>query len=84
MPFSIKRLRTMDPTTIEREALHLPVSDRAKLAHKLLLSLEDMSEPEIEQAWLDEAERRAAEIDQGLVQLIPAEEVSRKARALLR
>ncbi|MDO9269795.1 MAG: addiction module protein [Methylobacter sp.] len=74
----------MDPTTIEHEALHLPVSDRAKLAHKLLLSLEDMSEPEIEQAWLDEAERRAAEIDQGLVQLIPAEEVSRKARALLR
>ncbi|MDD4906742.1 MAG: addiction module protein [Methylobacter tundripaludum] len=74
----------MDPTTIEREALHLPVSDRAKLAHKLLLSLEDMSEPEIEHAWLDEAERRAAEIDQGLVQLIPAEEVSRKARALLR
>jgi len=74
----------MYPTTIEREALHLPVSDRAKLAHKLLLSLEDMSEPEIEQAWLDEAVRRAAEIDQGLVQLIPAEEVSRKARALLR
>ena len=74
----------MDPTTIEREALLLPVSDRAKLAHKLLLSLEDMPEPEIEEAWLDEAERRAAEIDQGIVQLIPAEEVSRKARALLR
>lgn len=74
----------MNPTTIERKALHLPASDRAKLAHKLLLSLEDMSEPEIEEAWLDEAERMAAEIDQGLVQLIPAEEVSRKARALLR
>lgn len=74
----------MDPTAIEREALHLPVLDRAKLAHKLLLSLEEMPAPEIEQAWLDEAERRAAEIDQGLVQLIPAEEVSRKARALLR
>lgn len=84
MSFSIERLRTMNPTTIEREALHLPALDRAKLAHKLLLSLEDMSEPEIEEAWLDEAERRAAEIDQGLVQLIPAEEVSRKARALLR
>jgi putative addiction module component (TIGR02574 family) len=74
----------MNPTTIEQQALHLPVADRAKLAHKLLLSLEDMSEPEIEQAWFDEAERRAAEIDQGLVQLIPSEEVSRKAHALLR
>jgi len=74
----------MNPATIEQEALHLPALERAKLAHKLLLSLDDMSEPEIEEAWLDEAERRAAEIDQGLVQLIPAEEVSRKARALLK
>lgn len=74
----------MNPATIEREALHLPATDRAKFAHKLLVSLDDMSEPEIEQAWLDEAERRVAEIDQGLVQLIPAEEVSRKARALLK
>jgi putative addiction module component (TIGR02574 family) len=74
----------MDTATIEREALHLTVSERAKLAHKLLLSLEDMSESEIEAAWFDEAERRAREIDQGLVRLIPAEEVSRKARDLLR
>jgi putative addiction module component (TIGR02574 family) len=74
----------MNATTIEHEALHLPALDRAKLAHKLLLSLDDMSEPEVEEAWLDEAERRAAEIDQGLVQLISAEEVSRKTRALLK
>lgn len=63
---------------------HRLTADRAKLADKLLLSLENMSDPEIEAAWFDEAERRAAEIDQGLVQLILAEEVSRKARALLR
>lgn len=74
----------MDTTTIEQEALHLPVSERAKLAHKLLLSLENMSDSEIEEAWLDEAERRTSEIDQGKIQLIPAEEVSKKARALLR
>jgi putative addiction module component (TIGR02574 family) len=74
----------MDTTTIEREALHLPLSERAKLAHKLLLSLEELSEPEMTEVWLDEAERRAMEIYQGLVQLIPAEEVSRKARALLK
>jgi putative addiction module component (TIGR02574 family) len=74
----------MDIATIEHEALHLPLSERAKLAHKLLLSLEELSEPEMTEVWLDEAERRAMEIDQGLVQLIPAEEVSRKARALLK
>ena len=44
----------MDTATIEREALHLPVLERAKLAHKLLLSQEDMSDSEIEDAWLDE------------------------------
>jgi putative addiction module component (TIGR02574 family) len=74
----------MDTARIEHEALHLPLSERAKLAHKLLLSLDDMSESEIEAAWFDEADRRAKEIDQGLVRLIPAEEVSRKARDLLR
>jgi hypothetical protein len=70
----------MDTATIESEALHLPLSDRARLAHKL----EELSESEVEDAWFDEAERRAREIDEGLVQLIPAEEVSRKARELLR
>ncbi len=74
----------MDSKTIEREALHLPTSERAKLAQKLLLSLDDLSESELEQLWLDEAERRAREIDDGLVQLVPAEEVSRKARTLLK
>ena len=74
----------MDTITIENEALHLPLSDRAKLAHKLLLSLEDFSESEVEEAWLDEAERRAHELDEGLVQLISSEEVSRKARLLLK
>jgi len=74
----------MDAATIEREALHLPLPERAKLAQKLLLSLENLTESELETAWLDEAERRAQEIDEGLVQLIPAEEISRKARALLK
>jgi putative addiction module component (TIGR02574 family) len=74
----------MNTTAIEQEALHLSVTDRARLAHKLLLSLETMSESELEQIWFDEAERRASEIDQGLTKLISAEEVSRKAHALLK
>jgi hypothetical protein len=62
----------MDTATIEREALHLPVSERAKLAHKLLLTLDDMSsESEIGAAWLDVAERRAREIDQDLFDSSP-------------
>ncbi|MGQ0698865.1 MAG: addiction module protein [Panacagrimonas sp.] len=74
----------MDSETIEQEALQLPMPARAALAHKLLESLDELSETEAEQLWLDEAERRAAEIDNGTVQLVPSDEVSRKARALLR
>lgn len=74
----------MDSLIIEREALHLPIADRAKLAHSLLLSLENLSDDELQEAWLDEAQRRADEIDLGLVELISAEEVSAKARLLLK
>jgi putative addiction module component (TIGR02574 family) len=74
----------MDTATIEREALHLPALERARLAHSLLLSLENLSDDELSEAWLDEAERRAAEIDNGAVNLVSAEEVSAKARTLLR
>ncbi len=74
----------MDPQTVEQEALLLPQEARAKLAQKLLLSLDTLSEEESKQAWLVEADRRAREIDNGNVQPISAEEVRRKARSLLR
>ena len=38
----------MDVQTIENEALRLPPEDRAKLAQKLLLSLDTLSEAELE------------------------------------
>ena len=74
----------MDSQTIESEALGLPPEDRAKLAQKLLLSLDTLSEEEVEQAWLVQADRRARELDRGDVQPISADEVRRKARSLLR
>jgi hypothetical protein len=39
---------------------------------------------ELREAWLIEANRRADEFDWGEVQPVPADEVRRKARALLR
>ncbi|HZP67984.1 MAG TPA: addiction module protein [Rudaea sp.] len=74
----------MDLQTLEREALNLPVADRAKLAHELLESLDSLSPQELDELWLDESERRLKEFDSSAVQSIPAEEVFRKARALLR
>lgn len=74
----------MNTDTIEDTALHLPLQQRAELAHKLLLSLEEQSEEEIAEAWNTEALRRSAEIDSELTNTISAEEVSAAARALLR
>ncbi|MFO1432127.1 MAG: addiction module protein [Candidatus Competibacteraceae bacterium] len=73
----------MDIETIRREALSLPVQERAQLAEQLLSSLDSLSEAEIEQLWFQEAARRAAELDQGLMQRIPADVVRREAQALL-
>lgn len=69
---------------IESEALSLPVEDRASLAHRLLLSLEEISEPEFDRLWGEESARRAAEADAGLSRIISGEEVAKKARALLK
>ena len=75
---------SMNIEMILREALSLPVQERAQLAEQLLSSLDTLSEAEIEQLWFQEAARRAAEMDQGLAQRIPAEIVHREAQALLK
>lgn len=69
---------------IEDEILHLSEDERAELAQKLLLSLDEPSEEEIAEDWLVEAQRRARDLDEGIVQPVPADEVRRKAQALLR
>ncbi len=69
---------------LKNEAMKLAPEARARLAHALLASLEDLSEAEIEQLWLDEAHRRDTEIDSGRVPLRPADEVLKGARSRLR
>ncbi len=74
----------MDSKTLQEAALNLPPDERAALAEKLLLSLDEPTDAELEQVWLSEAAQRARELDRGDVQAIPAEDVRRKARSLLR
>jgi putative addiction module component (TIGR02574 family) len=57
----------MKTEMLEQAALRLPIQQRAELAHKLLLSLEEQGEDEIAEAWRIEALRRSAEIDNGSV-----------------
>jgi putative addiction module component (TIGR02574 family) len=74
----------MNTQTLEHSALHLPVHERAALARKLLMSLEDQSSTDIEKAWHAEAQRRALQITQGQNTSVSSEEASASARALLR
>jgi len=68
---------------IESEALNLDIQARAKLAGKLLMSLDEPSVSEVERLWLDEAEKRLAEYHAGTVQGVPANEVFQRAIAEL-
>lgn len=69
---------------IESDALKLPPKQRARIAERLISSLDEVSDPESERLWLEEAERRLDELLTGKVNGIPAEQVFRKARAALR
>ena len=70
---------------IEDDALQLPEQDRARLAVRLLASLEEAAESpeEIEKLWLKEAELRFQELRDGVVPGIPAREVFSQLRAKL-
>ena len=64
---------------LEAQLLGLPSRDRARLAEVLLASLEAASTvgslTETEQAWRAESELRLAELRQGTVVGIPADQV---------
>ncbi len=66
-----------------KEALALSAEEREEL--KRLLSMQADSgwaSPEIEQAWMEEIERREQAYANGEVQLIPADEVFRELRKI--
>ena len=65
---------------IESEVLKLAPRDRARIAQKILASLETLSEAEVESLWLEEAERRDRSLDEDPSRAIPAAEVMREAR----
>jgi putative addiction module component (TIGR02574 family) len=66
---------------LEAEALKLPPSERSHLLERLIASLD--SDPEVEEAWEREADRREAELDSGAVSGIPAHEAIARLRARL-
>jgi len=73
-----------DPASkLEAKALKLPPEERARLAEQLISSLDHEADPDSEELWIREAERRLAELESG-VDAISAERVIEKARSSLR
>jgi len=68
--------------TLEAEALQLSAAERARLVERLIASLD--IDPEVEEAWAAEVERRNAEIESGAVSLIPGAEALAKLKAEFR
>ncbi len=71
---------------LENEVLKLPVARREELVRALILSLDadQETDPEIQQAWIEEAERRYQDYLDGKTTPVPGEEVFRRVRASLR
>lgn len=65
---------------IYEQALNLPINDRLILIDKLLISTNLPAQNDIDQAWVQEVERRCQEIDNGTAKLIPGEEVFEKIK----
>jgi putative addiction module component (TIGR02574 family) len=67
---------------LEAAALLLPPEERARLAERLIASLD--RDPEVAAAWDEEIRRRIEDLDAGRLESLPAEEVFEEARARLR
>jgi putative addiction module component (TIGR02574 family) len=68
--------------TIEAEALRLSPTERARLVERLIASLD--VDPEIEEAWATEVERRNGEVESGTVSLVSGPEAIAKLKALFK
>jgi putative addiction module component (TIGR02574 family) len=69
---------------LEAKALKLPPEQRARLAERLIASLDHEVDADSENLWIEEAERRLQELESGGVEPVSAERVIEKARSSLR
>jgi putative addiction module component (TIGR02574 family) len=71
----------MTTAKLAKEALSLPPKSRAKLAEKLLESLDDSEQRKNDALWAEEAENRIDAFEQGKLQAIPGPEVFKRLKA---
>ena len=66
-------------SSVLKEALTLPPSERAQLAEELMRSLEPRSRRRIDELWAEEAESRISAFERGDIESSSAEDVFRDA-----
>lgn len=74
----------MTMRTIEKQAMRMSVHSRAKLAKKLLHSLDELSDSENEELWAQEALRRHEELIEGSVKSRSSNDVFQRVRTKLK
>ena len=67
-------------TKVVNDALSLPPRSRAKLAEKLLESLDDPRQREIDRLWAEEVEDRIEAYEKGYLKAIPGKEVFQRLK----
>ena len=68
---------------LKKKAAQLSDVERAELALSLIESLDGPADPDVEEAWRVEIERRIGQIDRGEVELIAGDEVFARLRRRL-
>jgi len=69
---------TPEADRVLQEALRLPPEARAALAGSLIDSLDETVDPDAEQAWAAEIQRRSRELASGRVKPVPWSEARRR------
>jgi putative addiction module component (TIGR02574 family) len=73
----------MNTEQLEAEIMKLSLDARAKLAERIILSLDAPSDAENLELWIQEAERRLRDLREGKAKEVAAEDVFRRARAAI-
>lgn len=67
-----------EATDLLKQALNLPVSERAELAGSLIESLESAEDEAVAAAWDEEVSRRMEQLDSGTIKPVSLEEARRR------
>jgi putative addiction module component (TIGR02574 family) len=68
---------------IERDIRALSAEDKRELLRSLVAQLDPTVDPDVQKAWLEEAQRRYRELAEGKVKGIPGPEVFKRLRSRL-